>query len=121
MSGCRSSPRWRRLSPGVDAVKEPIPVCPAVHYTMGGILTDVRCATPLRGLYAAGECSSVGIHGANRLGSNSLVELVVFGKVAGENAADYARTAGRRGGRRHPPPCRRGRTGFPRPVGRRRR
>jgi len=76
---------------GVDAVKQPIPVCPAVHYTMGGILTDVRCATTLRGLYAAGECASVGIHGANRLGSNSLTELLVFGRVAGEQAAQYAR------------------------------
>jgi len=75
---------------GVDAAKEPIPVCPAVHYTMGGILTNVRCETPLAGLYAAGECASVGIHGANRLGSNSLVEIVVFGKVAGEEAARYA-------------------------------
>jgi fumarate reductase flavoprotein subunit len=75
---------------GIDAVREPIPVCPAVHYTMGGILTNVRTETPLRGLYAAGECASVGIHGANRLGSNSLVEIVVFGKVAGEFAAEHA-------------------------------
>src|ERR1700694_1799294 len=75
---------------GVDAVKEPIPVCPAVHYTMGGIYTNARCETPLRGLYAAGECASVGIHGANRLGSNSLAEIVVFGRVAGESAAEYA-------------------------------
>ena len=75
---------------GIDAVKEPIPVCPAVHYTMGGILTNVRTETALPGLYAAGECASVGIHGANRLGSNSLVEIVVFGKVAGESAAEYA-------------------------------
>jgi fumarate reductase flavoprotein subunit len=74
----------------VDAVKEPIPVCPAVHYTMGGIYTNARCETPLRGLYAAGECASVGIHGANRLGSNSLVEIVVFGKVAGESAAEFS-------------------------------
>ena len=78
---------------GVDTVKEPIPVCPAVHYTMGGIYTNVRCETPLAGLYAAGECASVGIHGANRLGSNSLVEIVVFGRTAGESAADYARSA----------------------------
>jgi len=75
---------------GIDAVKQPIPVCPAVHYTMGGILTNVRTETPLRGLYAAGECASVGIHGANRLGSNSLVEIVVFGRVAGESAAEHA-------------------------------
>jgi fumarate reductase flavoprotein subunit len=78
---------------GIDAVKQPIPVCPAVHYTMGGVYTNVRCETPLAGLYAAGECASVGIHGANRLGSNSLVEIVVFGRVAGESAADYARSA----------------------------
>jgi len=80
---------------GVDATRAPIPVCPAVHYTMGGILTDGRCRTPLEGLFAAGECASVGIHGANRLGSNSLVELLVFGKVAGEEAAACARAASR--------------------------
>jgi fumarate reductase flavoprotein subunit len=79
-----------RTFAGVDAVKEPIPVCPAVHYTMGGVYTNLRCATPLGGLFAAGECASVGIHGANRLGSNSLVEIVVFGKVAGESAAEFA-------------------------------
>jgi fumarate reductase flavoprotein subunit len=81
---------------GVDAVNEPIPVCPAMHYTMGGILTNVRCETSFRGLYAAGECSSVGIHGANRLGSNSLAELLVFGSVAGIGAADHAHAAPRR-------------------------
>ena len=80
---------------GVDPVESPIPVCPAVHYTMGGILTNGKCETPLAGLYAAGECASVGIHGANRLGSNSLAELLVFGKVAGDQAANYARTAKR--------------------------
>ncbi|GAA5181820.1 fumarate reductase (quinol) flavoprotein subunit [Niveibacterium umoris] len=78
---------------GIDPAKAPIPVRPAVHYTMGGILVDGRCAAPLRGLYAAGECSSVGIHGANRLGSNSLAELCVFGKVAGEEAARFAQEA----------------------------
>ncbi len=77
---------------GVDAVVSPIPVCPAVHYTMGGILCGGDTATPLNGLYAVGECSSVGIHGANRLGSNSLAELCVFGRPAGENAARYARS-----------------------------
>ncbi|MGE5129722.1 MAG: fumarate reductase (quinol) flavoprotein subunit [Sphingomonadaceae bacterium] len=78
---------------GVDAVTAPIPVCPAVHYTMGGILVDIRCESPVQGLFAAGECSSVGIHGANRLGSNSLAELLVFGSVAGREAARRARGA----------------------------
>ncbi len=78
---------------GIDPADKPIPVRPAVHYTMGGILVDGNCASPMPGLYAAGECSSVGIHGANRLGSNSLSEICVFGKVAGDNAADFARTA----------------------------
>ncbi len=77
---------------GVDPAKEPIPVLPAVHYTMGGILADGRTRANLGGLYSAGECSSVGIHGANRLGSNSLTELLVFGKVAGDEAAAYVRT-----------------------------
>jgi fumarate reductase flavoprotein subunit len=78
---------------GIDPVTTPIPVRPAVHYTMGGILVDIDTASPLAGLYAAGECSSVGIHGANRLGSNSLAELSVFGRVAGEQAVRFARSA----------------------------
>ena len=77
---------------GVDPVHAPIPVRPAVHYSMGGILADIRTASPLPGLYSVGECSSVGIHGANRLGSNSLSELCVFGKVAGSEAAKFARS-----------------------------
>jgi fumarate reductase flavoprotein subunit len=77
---------------GIDPAEQPIPVRPAVHYTMGGILVDINTASPLAGLFAAGECSSVGIHGANRLGSNSLAELGVFGKVAGASAASYAST-----------------------------
>ncbi len=76
---------------GVDPARSPIPVLPAVHYTMGGILADGSTASPLAGLYSVGECSSVGIHGANRLGSNSLTELCVFGKVAGAEAAKFAR------------------------------
>jgi len=76
---------------GVDPARAPIPVVPAVHYTMGGILADGKTASPLPGLYSVGECSSVGIHGANRLGSNSLTELLVFGKVAGVEAASFAR------------------------------
>jgi fumarate reductase flavoprotein subunit len=79
---------------GVDPAHEPIPVLPAVHYTMGGILADGRTAAPIAGLYSAGECSSIGLHGANRLGSNSLAELCVFGKVAGAEATRYAKTIG---------------------------
>jgi fumarate reductase flavoprotein subunit len=75
---------------GIDPVTAPIPVRPAVHYTMGGIETRPDCATRLPGLYAVGECASVGLHGANRLGSNSLAELSVFGRRAGEAAADFA-------------------------------
>ena len=77
---------------GVDPAQAPIPVLPAVHYTMGGIVADGRTASTLPGLYSVGECSSVGIHRANRLGSNSLTELLVFGKVAGTEAAAYVRT-----------------------------
>lgn len=75
---------------GVDPAKDPIPVKPTAHYTMGGIETNGRCETRLQGLFAVGECSSVGLHGANRLGSNSLSELSVFGQVAGEEAAQTA-------------------------------
>lgn len=78
---------------GIDPALAPIPVLPAVHYTMGGIAADARTASPLSGLYSAGECSSVGLHGANRLGSNSLTELLVFGKIAGIEAARHAREA----------------------------
>ncbi|WP_034948325.1 fumarate reductase (quinol) flavoprotein subunit [Erwinia oleae] len=75
---------------GVDPIHAPIPVRPTAHYTMGGIETDAQCETRIRGLFAVGECSSVGLHGANRLGSNSLAELVVFGRAAGEHAARRA-------------------------------
>ncbi|MDX3773161.1 fumarate reductase (quinol) flavoprotein subunit [Chromatiaceae bacterium AAb-1] len=74
----------------VDPVHQPIPVRPAAHYTMGGITTDINTQTSLSGLFAVGECASVGLHGANRLGSNSLTELLVFGRVAGEQAAALA-------------------------------
>ncbi|HIC9043981.1 TPA: FAD-binding protein, partial [Enterobacter asburiae] len=83
---------------GVDPVKEPIPVRPTAHYTMGGIETDQQCETRIKGLFAVGECSSVGLHGANRLGSNSLAELVVFGRMAGERAMERAATAGEANG-----------------------
>lgn len=79
---------------GLDPVTQLIPVRPVVHYMMGGISTDIHGATPLAGLYAAGECACVSINGANRLGSNSLPEILVFGARAGVAAAEYASGAG---------------------------
>ena len=73
----------------IDPVKELIPVRPVVHYAMGGVHTDINGATPLQGLYAAGEVACVSINGANRLGSNSLSELLVFGARAGRAAAMF--------------------------------
>jgi succinate dehydrogenase / fumarate reductase flavoprotein subunit len=75
---------------GVDPVKEYIPIRPAAHYSMGGIKANMKTETSLAGLYAAGECSCMSLHGANRLGTNSTAECVVFGAVAGEEAAKYA-------------------------------
>ena len=76
----------------IDPVRELIPVRPVVHYMMGGVHTDSDGATPLAGLYAAGEVACVSINGANRLGSNSLPELLVFGARAGRAAAEHAGT-----------------------------
>ena len=78
----------------LDPVRELIPVRPVVHYSMGGVHTDIHGATPLPGLYAAGEVACVSINGANRLGSNSLTELLVFGARAGKAAARYASEQG---------------------------
>ena len=78
---------------GIDPVHEPIPVRPVVHYMMGGISTDIDAKTALEGLYAAGETACVSLNGANRLGSNSLTELLVFGNRAGRSAATYASAA----------------------------
>ncbi len=75
---------------GIDPVHARIPVRPVVHYMMGGVHTDVHGATPLSGLYAVGEVACVSINGANRLGSNSLTELLVFGARAGKAAATFA-------------------------------
>ncbi|MGH9509928.1 MAG: FAD-binding protein, partial [Terriglobales bacterium] len=74
----------------IDPVSELIPVRPVVHYMMGGVSTDIHGGTPLAGLYAAGEVACVSINGANRLGSNSLPELLVFGARAGRAAAQFA-------------------------------
>jgi fumarate reductase flavoprotein subunit len=74
----------------IDPIKELIPVRPVVHYMMGGVHTDINGATPLPGLYAAGEVACVSINGANRLGSNSLPELLVFGARVGRAAAEFA-------------------------------
>ena len=75
---------------GVDAIEEPIPIRPSMHYFMGGIKTDVHGASLLPGLYAAGECACVTVHGANRLGGNSLLETIVFGRRTGAAAGEYA-------------------------------
>src|SRR5436190_5487134 len=77
---------------GVDPIDEPIPVRPGAHYHMGGVDTDVWGRTELEGLYAAGECACVSVHGANRLGGNALMETITYGKRAGAHAADWALT-----------------------------
>ncbi len=86
---------------GVDALKEPIPVVPTCHYQMGGIPTNYRGevvigvdSTPVKGFYAAGECACASVHGANRLGTNSLLDLLVFGKSAGETAVEDLKKSG---------------------------
>ena len=84
---------------GVDPVTELVPVFPTCHYVMGGIPTNIHGEvlrdndTVVPGLYAAGECACVSVHGANRLGTNSLLDINVFGKRAGRNAVEYVKTA----------------------------
>lgn len=79
---------------GKDASAELVPIKPVAHYTMGGIATNEKCETAIKGLYAAGECAANGVHGANRLGGNSLLEAAVFGRIAGQEAAAYASRQG---------------------------
>jgi len=85
---------------GIDPAEHPIPVLPTAHYAMGGIPTDIhgrvlkdKAGTVVNGLYAAGECACVSVHGANRLGTNSLLDLVVFGRRAGQHIAEYVKEA----------------------------
>jgi len=77
---------------GLDPIETPIPVRPGAHYQMGGVQTNQWTETGMTGLYAAGECACVSVHGANRLGGNSLLETIVFGRRAGIRAGEYART-----------------------------
>ena len=74
---------------GIDPVYEPIPVQPSQHYTMGGIDVNIHGAARLKGLYAAGECACVSVHGANRLGGNSLLDTIVWGKLSGQHMAQF--------------------------------
>ncbi len=86
-------PQIRELSmnfAGVDPIVEPIPIHPGAHYSMGGIMVDLDGRTPVEGLYAAGESACVSVHGANRLGGNSLLDTIVFGRRTGTAASDFA-------------------------------
>ncbi len=80
-----------KLYENVDPVTDVIPIKPVAHYTMGGIAVDANAQSTLAGLFAAGECANHNVHGANRLGGNSLLELIVFGKEAGRSAAEAAK------------------------------
>jgi succinate dehydrogenase / fumarate reductase flavoprotein subunit len=77
---------------GVDITREPIIIRPGQHYIMGGVKTDIQGQTPIAGLYAAGEVACVSVHGGNRLGANSLLDTLIFGRRAGEDAAERARS-----------------------------
>ena len=87
-------PQERKLSimyEGVDPVKEKMPIAPVAHYSMGGIGVDENLMSSVSGLFAVGECANARVHGANRLGGNSLLEIVAFGRLAGENAALFSK------------------------------
>jgi len=75
---------------GVDITREPITIRPGQHYIMGGVKTDIDGRTPIEGLYAAGEVACVSVHGGNRLGANSLLDTLIFGRRSGEHAAARA-------------------------------
>ncbi len=77
---------------GVDITREPITIRPGQHYIMGGVKTDIEGRTPIDGLYAAGEVACVSVHGGNRLGANSLLDTLIFGRRSGEHAAGRAQT-----------------------------
>jgi succinate dehydrogenase/fumarate reductase flavoprotein subunit len=79
---------------GKDAINEPIPILPGAHYTMGGIEGDKHGATRIPGVYAAGECACISVHGANRLGGNSLLDTIVFGARSARHAVDYIKAVG---------------------------
>ena len=79
---------------GVDITREPIHIKPGNHYIMGGVRTDIEGRTPISGLYAAGEVACVSVHGGNRLGANSLLDTLIFGRRAGRHAAHHARDIG---------------------------
>ncbi|MDQ2992096.1 MAG: FAD-dependent oxidoreductase [Candidatus Eremiobacteraeota bacterium] len=79
---------------GKDAIDEPIPILPGAHYTMGGIEADLHGATRISGVYAAGECACISVHGANRLGGNSLLDTIVFGARSAAHAVEYIKTVG---------------------------
>src|SRR5690606_27338958 len=76
---------------GVDITREPIRIKPGNHYTMGGVKTDIDGATSIPGLYAAGETACVSVHGGNRLGANSLLDTLIFGRRAGVHAAERSK------------------------------
>src|SRR3970282_949267 len=97
---------------GLDPAEQPVPVVPTAHYAMGGVPTDNdgqvivdERRTPLHGLYAAGECACVSVHGDNRLATNALVDILVFGRRAGKHMAQYLRQGGRGPRRPNPPPA----------------
>lgn len=88
-------PQERKLAityEGIDPVYELIPISPVAHYSMGGIYVDENLMSLVKGLFAAGECSESGVHGANRLGGNSLLEILSFGRLAGENSAKFSKS-----------------------------